>query len=99
MKTRFVLLCLCGVMVMSCGEDTNTTEVLEVTENTELSAKITAKTIESIGYKDYALSSESESAVITWERYHELATQISYLKNADFSFLHGDIELLKKFIE
>ena len=99
MKTRFVLLYLCGIMVMSCGEDTNTTQVLETTNNTEQSSKITAKTIESIGYKDYALSSESESAVVTWERYHELATQISYLKKADFSFFNGDIELLKKFVE
>jgi len=98
MKTKFVLLCLCGVMVINCGEDTNTNQVVDTTENTEQSAKITAKTIENIGYEDYALSSESESEVVTWERYHELATQISYLKKADFSFFNGDIELLKTFI-
>ncbi|EPR72232.1 hypothetical protein ADIWIN_2732 [Winogradskyella psychrotolerans RS-3] len=99
MKIKFVLLFLCGVLVISCGEDTNSTQELETTEDTEQNRKITAKTIESLNYKDYALSSESESAVVTWERYHELATQIGYLKKADFSFFNGDIELLKKFIE
>ncbi|SDG70160.1 hypothetical protein [Winogradskyella thalassocola] len=98
MKIRFIVLVLSCIMVISCDDDTNSTKELEITENTEQNTKITAKTIENIDYRDYALSSESQSAIVTWERYHELATQISYLKKADFSFFNGDLELLKKFI-
>jgi hypothetical protein len=86
-------------MVISCDDDTTSTKTLERTENVDQNRKITAKTIEDIDYRDYALSSESESEIVTWDRYHELATQISYLKKGDFSFFNGDIELLKKFIK
>ncbi len=86
-------------MVISCDDDTTSTKTLETTENVDQNKKITAKTIEDIDYRDYALSSESESEIVTWDRYHELATQISYLKKGDFSFFNGDIELLKKFIK
>lgn len=98
MKITSVILHLCCVIVMSCGDDKNSTSKAEIAENTEQNAKITAKTIENIDYKDYALSSEAEKVIITWERYKELAEQISYLKRADFSFFNGDKELLKKFI-
>ncbi|MBF8151519.1 hypothetical protein ITJ86_16570 [Winogradskyella sp. F6397] len=99
MNIRLVLLFLSCLMVLSCNEDTNTTKDLETSENTSQNKKITAKTIEAITYEDYALSSEAEAEVVTWERYHELATQLSYLKKADFSFFNGDIDLLKKFIK
>ncbi|WP_458628088.1 hypothetical protein [Winogradskyella sp. PC D3.3] len=98
MKIRLLVLVLSCVLAIGCDDDTKGTSALEATEAVEQNAKITAKTIESIDYKDYALSSESEKAMVTWEKYHELATQISYLKKADFSFFNGDIELLKKFI-
>ncbi|WP_178986268.1 hypothetical protein [Winogradskyella helgolandensis] len=99
MKIRFVVLFLSCIMVISCDDDTTSTKTLETTENVDQNKKITAKTIEDIDYRDYALSSESESEIVTWDRYHELATQISYLKKGDFSFFNGDIELLKKFIK
>lgn len=98
MKIRSFILILSCVVVLSCGDDNTSTTQLETNENTEQNAKITAKTIESIDYKDYVLSSESEEAIVTWEKYRELATQISYLKKADFSFFNGDKELLTKFI-
>ena len=98
MKIISVGLLLCVLMVISCGDDKNSTIENETTDNTEQNGKITAKTIESIKYDDYVLSSEAEKAIVTWEKYHELAMQISYLKRADFSFFNGDKELLKKFI-
>jgi len=98
MKITSVILFLCCFIVMSCGNDKNGTNEAETTEKIEQNAKITAKTIENIDYKDYALSSEAEEVIVTWERYKELAEQISYLKRADFSFFNGDKEILKKFI-
>jgi len=98
MKIKYVLLFLSCVVLANCGDDNNTNDV-KITENKEQNAPITAKTIEGIDYKDYVLSPESEKAIVTWERYHELAMQINYLKKADFSFFNGEKELLKKFIK
>ena len=99
MKIISVILLLCCVMVLSCGDDKSSESQTESIENTNQNAKITAKTIENIDYKDYALSPESEKMIVTWEKYQELAMQINYLKKADFSFFNGDKELLKKFID
>ena len=98
MKFISVGFMLCFLMVMSCGDDKNSTVENEETKNTEQNGKISAKTIESLKYDDYVLSSEAEKTIVSWEKYRELATQISYLKKADFSFFNGDKELLKKFI-
>ncbi|WP_179351089.1 hypothetical protein [Winogradskyella vidalii] len=97
MRITFVILGLSCVM-MSCGDDNANATVTETTESTAQDDRITASTIEAIAYEDYALSPESEQLVVTWEKYQELATQIGYLKKADFSFFNGDKELLKEFI-
>lgn len=98
MKITSAILFLCFVIVLSCGDDKNVTNEGDAVENIEQNSRITAKTIESIDYKDYALSNEGEDVIVTWEKYQELAEQISYLKRADFSFFNGDKELLKTFI-
>lgn len=99
MKITSVILCLCFVILMSCGDDDkNMTSKTETEMTSEQNARITAKTIENIDYKDYVLSPEGEKAIVTWEKYRELETQISYLKKADFSFFNGDKELLTQFI-
>lgn len=98
MRITSVILFLCCAMVMSCGDDKASNKVTETTETAEQNTRITASTIEAIDYEDYALSPESEQIVVTWEKYQELATQISYLKRADFSFFNGEKELLKEFI-
>ncbi|WP_179315908.1 hypothetical protein [Winogradskyella undariae] len=99
MKIRFIILCLSCILVINCDDDTKQNTGVETTSTTDQDAKITAKTIENIQYKDFVLSNEAEDAIVTWEKYHELATQLSYLKRGDFSFFNGDIELLKKFIK
>lgn len=82
---------------MSCGDGKSSTEVLD-SGNTNQKPIITAKAIENFDYTDYALSAESEEALANWEKYQELAIQISYLKKADLSFFNGEKEVLKKFI-
>lgn len=98
MKITSVILCLFGLLVIGCNSEKNNKNNAGPTDKQEQDDRITAKTIESIAYKDYALSSEAESIIIPWEKYQELATQISYLKKGDFSFFNGDKELLKTFI-
>ncbi|WP_439151091.1 hypothetical protein [Winogradskyella sp.] len=97
MKIGFVLLNICFVLLISCGEDKG----LQVNNDKKSAAKqtiINAKEIENFIYTDYALSPEGEDAVSQWEKYRELAIQITYLKKADLSFFNGDIELLKTFV-
>ncbi len=83
---------------MSCGDDKSTTEISE-TETTNQKNVITAKAIENFKYTDYVLSSKSEKALANWEKYQELAIQISYLKKADLSFFNGEKQILKTAID
>ena len=97
MRIGFVLLNVCFLLFINCGEDKLSSEV-NTEENTTQQPIITAKAIEGFKYTDYVLSPRGENAVADWEKYQELAIQISYLKKADLSFFNGDKELLKKFI-
>jgi hypothetical protein len=98
MKIGRFLLYIGSVILLSCGDDKSTTEVLDL-EKSEQKQIITAKAIEQLDYTDYVLSSDSENAVSTWEKYQELEIQINYLKKADLSFFNGDKDILKKFIQ
>ncbi len=84
-------------MLISCGDDKSTAEDVD-TENTDQKISITEKAIENFDFTDYALSADSEKALANWEKYQELAIQISYLKKADLSFFNGDKDVLKKII-
>lgn len=98
MKIGLMLLNICLLMFISCGNDNGKSDDTEI-ENTSEKRTITANAIKKFKYKDYVLSTNAETAVADWEKYQELAIQISYLKKADLSFFNGDKELLKKFIE
>jgi 4-hydroxy-3-methylbut-2-en-1-yl diphosphate synthase IspG/GcpE len=97
MKTGGIVLTICCLILMSCGDDKSTTET-SATEITNQKNTITAKAIENFEYTDYALSSKADKATVNWKKYQELAIQISYLKKADLSFFNGDKQLLKTFI-
>jgi hypothetical protein len=98
MKIGFCVLSIFCFILLSCGDKKSTAEVVD-DEKTDQKPIITEKAIENFKYKDYALSSESEDAIIEWENYQELALQISYLKKADLSFFNSDKEELKEFID
>jgi hypothetical protein len=98
MKIGLSLLNICFVLLISCGNDKPIKDIDEA-ESTKQEVTITSRAIENFKYKDYALSANAEQAVANWEKYQELAIQISYLRKADLSFFDGDKELLKKFIE
>ena len=68
---------------------------------TEVSADkndITPKDIESFRFDDYALSNDSKKALENWQKYQELNEQISFIKDADFSFFTGEKNVLKAFL-
>ncbi len=98
MKIGCVVLTVFCLIFVSCGDDKSTTQTSE-TETTDQQNTITAKAIENFKYTDYALSSKSEKALANWEKYQELAIQISYLKKADLSFFNGEKQLLKTAID
>ena len=97
MKVGLVFLNIFFLLLISCGDDKVETEVID-NENSNQKITITSKAIENFDYNDYVLSTNGELAVKDWEKYQELAIQISYLKKADLSFFNGDKKLLKEFI-
>ncbi|NRD18419.1 hypothetical protein HNV08_00040 [Winogradskyella eckloniae] len=99
MKISYVVVMLISFMIISCGDEKKITTEEVIIENDNLNNKITAKTIESIDYKDYALSPEAELEVSSWAPYQELSKQIEFLKKGDFSFFNDEIEPLQKFID
>lgn len=98
MRIRLIILSAFCLMFISCAGDKGTAETSGA-ENKSQKTVITEKAIENFNYTDYALSSSAEIAVANWEKYQELAIQISYLKKVDLSFFNGDKELLKKFLD
>lgn len=97
MKIGLYLISAICFLFLGCTDKEASSKVSEI-ENNEQTSLITKKTIENFAYTDYALSPESEKALANWEKYQELAIQISYLKKTDLSFFKGDRDELKKFI-
>ena len=85
------------MVMMSCGGNAPNEELI-TKANEQSNQKITAKVINDFDYTDFALSAEAEKELSGWEKYKELAIQISYLKKADLSFFNGDRELLNEFL-
>ncbi len=98
MKIGLYGLCFFCFVLLSCGDNKTSTDVSDI-ENSAQTPVLTAKAIENFDYKEYALSSESEKALTNWEKYQELAIQISYLKKADLSFFREDKKDLRQFIK
>lgn len=71
----------------------------QVSDKDKDSERITPKDIASLKFTDYVLSPDSKEAVINWQRYQELMTQMEFLRQADFSFFGGKNELLVNFLK
>lgn len=99
MKITAIILFICSFLILGCTDEKKVTTEVEDTESHSQDYKITAKTIEDIEYKDYALSPEAEAVVVSWAEYQELSKQIGFLKKGDFSFFNDDIAVLQKFIK
>lgn len=86
------------IFLVGCNSDEKepTDTVTEVKQD---SSRITAKDIENLDYTEYVLSPEAKEAVLNWQRYQELNTNIEFLKQADFSFFGGKNELMLNFLK
>ncbi|MEZ4801729.1 MAG: hypothetical protein R2797_03075 [Gelidibacter sp.] len=93
----FYLICSLAFFV-GCNSQSNKT-INEVSDQEKDSERITPKDIESLKFTDYVLSPEASQAVVNWQRYQELMTQMEFLKKADFSFFGGKNELLMNFLK
>jgi len=99
MKTVVLYLNIVFLLFISCGDSSAGETSSEVTEVQQKDIKITQKTIDDLEYTDYVLSEEGEKAVANWEKYQELAIQVSYLKKTDLSFFNSELKLLQEFVE
>lgn len=97
MRFRHLLYSLICIVIISCKSDTQNTDI-ETSLDEKQSYTITKNEIENLKYSDYLLSSDGSDAVVDWQKYQELNTQIEYLKTADFSFFKSDITLITAFL-
>ncbi|WP_299363546.1 hypothetical protein [Winogradskyella sp.] len=98
MKIRLFCLNIFFILLMGCGGDKEASGTTDK-ETTSQKIAITEKTISGFEFTDYALSANGEKVVANWDKYQELAIQVSYLRKADLSFFNGDKALLKGFID
>jgi len=97
MRLKILLYSFVCVVIFGCKTETQSI-VNESTTNEQASKTITKKEIENLKYNDYLLSSDATKAVIDWQKYQELNTQIDYLKAADLSFFKSDLTIITTFI-
>ena len=85
-------------LVIGCNSNSEDTTTTLSDQEKDLN-RITAKDIASLKFTDYVLGADAKEAVINWQRYQELMTQMDFLKQADFSFFGGKNELLVNFLK
>ena len=98
MKFQFSLFSMLLVLFMSCNGEQKSSDN-EEQDSLVRQEVITTRAIENFKYTDYVLSSNGEKVVANWDKYQELAIQVSYLRKADLSFFNGDKALLKGFVD
>lgn len=86
------------LLAQACGNDAEKENPKASTETKE-PVGLSPKKIEQLSYTDYALSAEGENAVADWQKYQQLATQISYLKQGDLSLFNGEREIIMTFVQ
>ncbi len=90
------LLLLSILIIMGCKSEPRVEEV--PTEAQQNANKVTEKDIAKIEYTDYVLSPDSEQAIIDWQKYQDLITNIELLKNANLSFFKVEKKIIQEFI-
>lgn len=93
MKQLFLLSVL---IFMGCKSEPKVDE--SATENQEKAYVITAEDIGKLNYTDYILSSDSNQAVLDWQKFQDLQGHIELLKNGDLSFFKVEKEIMEEFI-
>ncbi|OBX26123.1 hypothetical protein LX77_02070 [Gelidibacter algens] len=90
------LLLLSVLIFIGCKSEPESVE--NISENQEKSYTIKAEDIEKLEYTDYILSPESAEAILDWQNYQELQTQIELLKSGNLSFFRVEKEIMQTFI-
>lgn len=93
MKQLFLLSVL---IFMGCKSEPNPEASLS--ENQEKSYVISAADIKKLEYTDYILSPDSHQAILDWQKFQDLQTQIELLKNGDLSFFKVEKKIMEEFI-
>lgn len=93
MKQLFLLSVL---IFIGCKSEPKPVEA--TSENQEKSYAISAEDIEKLNYTDYVLSPKSAEAVLDWQKFQDLQTDIELLKNANLSFFKVEKKIMQEFI-
>lgn len=81
------------LLTLGCNTNHSETDAAKTDKEND-QQKITAKDIEKLNVTEYVLGPEAREAVVSWNGYQELMSQIEFLKKAELSFFDGKNELL-----
>lgn len=93
MKQLFLLSILIFIGCKSEPEVVDTNSEIE-----QKSYTVSAEDIEKLDYTDFILSSDSEAALLDWQKYQDLRANIELLKNANLSFFKVEKQIMQEFI-
>ncbi len=99
MTVKHIATVLGMLLFLNCGNNNSETQNLNLEETEQEQKRISAKAIEDFKYADYTLSDDAENEVRDWSKYQELATQFSFLKQADITFFTTEKDTLKVFLD
>ena len=69
-----------------------------IPDNEEKPYTISAEDIEKIEYTDYVLSGDSAEALLDWQKYQDLQSNMDLLKKANLSFFKVEKKIMQEFI-
>lgn len=95
MKLKTLQYCfILALLILSCNNNEKTiVDNKRFEDKTELS--ISTADINAIQYNEFVLSNEAADLVIKWTGFQEIASQVEFLKTADFTFFKGESSDIK----
>lgn len=93
MKQLFLLSLL---IFMGCKSEPKIDEA--ISEDQEKTYVVTAADIEKLDYIDYILSPDSHNALLDWQKFQDLQTQMELVKTGDLSFFKVEKQIMEEFI-
>ncbi|MGS2725579.1 hypothetical protein ACU8DI_03145 [Psychroserpens sp. BH13MA-6] len=96
MRIILFIFLICFLLTASCKNEKEQQPVEETQE--QLDARtISQSDIASIRYTEFELSQDAYKAVIDWQKFQELETQVDLIKKGDLNFFKGERLIVKTF--
>lgn len=99
MTVKHIVVVFGMLFFLNCGNSNSESQIVSSENDKKNQKTISVKAIENFKYVDYTLSDDAEIEIREWSKYQELATQFSFLKQADITFFTTEKDTLKVFLD